>query len=87
MTAYIRTHTKQLLTRFVRVLEWHHLGRWIPLLVLAVSLAVTHLLWKNQYQETLQGMRTHFDSHMLGTQRHVEDRMKVYELMLRSVKA
>lgn len=79
------TPAKRLLSRFLRILEWHHLGRWIPLLVLAVSLAITHLLWKNQYQETLQELQTEFDSHERETMRHIEDRMKVYEQMLRGI--
>lgn len=87
MTTHNKTYTKHFLARLVSILEWHHLGRWIPLLVLAASLAITHLLWKNEYQDTLLNMRTEFDSHMLGTVRHVEDRMKVYEQMLRGVKA
>jgi hypothetical protein len=73
------TPAKLLLAHFVRILEWHHLGRWLPLLVLAASLAVTHLLWKNQYQESLQELQTEFDSHEREAMRHVEDRMKVYE--------
>ena len=75
----------RLLSRFLRILEWHNFGQWLPLLVLAVSLAITHLLWKNQYQETLQELQTEFDSHERETMRHIEDRMKVYEQMLRGI--
>ncbi len=83
------THTSSssLLARFVRILEWHHFGRLLPLLVLAASLAVTHMLWESKYQETVQDMQTDFDSHVRGTMRHVVDRMKVYEQMLRGIKA
>ena len=87
MTSGIPPPAKSLLERFVRILEWHHLGQWLPLLVLIASLAVTHLVWRSQYQETLQELQTEFDSHVRGTVRHVEDRMKVYELMLRGIKA
>lgn len=77
-------HTaKRLLSRFVRILEWRHFGQWLPLLVLAASLSITHLLWKNQYQETLRELQTEFDSHEREAMRHIEDRMKVYEQMLR----
>ena len=81
------TPVRRLLGRFVRVLEWHHFGKILPLLVLAASLAVAHLLWKNEHQETFRDRQTHFDSHVSETVRHVEDRMKVYEQMLRGVKA
>ena len=87
MTSDTDTPAKPLLERFVRILEWHHLGQWLPLLVLAASLAATHLVWRSQYQETLQELQTEFDSHVRETVRHVEDRMKVYELMLRGIKA
>ena len=71
----------------MRVLEWHHFGKILPLLMLAVSLSVTHLLWKNEYQDAVQERQTDFDSHVRETVRHVEDRMKVYEQMLRGLKA
>ena len=87
MTPDTNTPTKPLLARFVRILEWHSFGQWLPLLVLAASLAVTHMMWKNKYQETVQEMRTDFNSHVRQTMRHVEDRMKVYEQMLRGIKA
>ena len=78
---------KSLLARFVRVLEWHRLGQMLPLLVLLASLAVTYQLWKNESQETLQGLQTEFDYRVRETVRHVEDRMKVHEQMMRGVKA
>ncbi len=87
MTPFGTNSAKSLLARFVSVLEWYRLGQMLPLLVLAASLAVTHLLWKNESQETLQNLQTEFDYRVRETARHVEDRMKVYEQMLRGVKA
>lgn len=87
MTLDTDISAKPLLARLVRIFEWHHFGQMLPLLVLAVSLAATHIVWKNQYQETLQELQTEFDSHVRETVRHVEDRMKVYEMMLRGIKA
>lgn len=87
MTPLNAGSNKDLMARFVRVLEWRYLGQMLPLLVLAVSLAVTHLLWENESQEAMRHLQTEFDSHMRETVRHVEDRMKVYEQMLRGVKA
>ncbi len=79
------TTANRFLSRFARLLEWHGFGQWLPLLVLAVSLAITHLLWQNQYQETLRELQTEFDSHEREAMRHVEDRMKMYEQMLRGI--
>ena len=78
---------RRLLGRFVRVLEWHHFGQLLPLLVLSASLSIAYLLWKNEYHDTQQERQLDFDSHVRETIRHVEDRMKVYELMLRGAKA
>ena len=81
------TSPNGLLERFVRILEWRQFGQWLPLLVLAASLAITHMLWESRYQETEQEMQIEFNSHVRETVRHVEDRMKVYEMMLRGIKA
>ena len=78
---------KGLMARLVRVLEWRFVGRILPLLMLSASLAATYLLWKNESQEQHEQLRTHFNSHVRETVRHVEDRMKVYEQMLRGIKA
>ena len=87
MSQHTDPNTKPLLARLVGILEWYHFGQWLPLLVLAVSLVITHVVWKNQYQEVTEELQTEFDSHVRETVRHVEDRMKVYEMMLRGVKA
>lgn len=78
---------KGLMVRFIRVLEWQYLGHVLPLLVLATSLSVTHMLWQNEFQESREHLQDEFDSHVRESARHVEDRMKVYEQMLRGVKA
>ncbi len=87
MTPVPSTPSGNLLARIVRILEWHHFGQLLPLLVLAVSLAVTHMLWESKYQETKLDMQIEFDSHVREAVRHVEDRMKVYEQMLRGIRA
>jgi len=74
------------MARLVRVLEWKYLGHVLPVLVLAVSLGMTHLLWKQEYQDSFEHLKDEFDSVVRETQRHVDDRMKVYEQMLRGVK-
>lgn len=87
MTITTSTSSSGLLARFVRILDWHYFGQWLPLLVLAFSLATTNLMWENKHQETRHDMQNEFDSHVRETMRHVEDRMKVYEMMLRGIKA
>ncbi len=77
---------KSVLARFVRVLEWHRLGQMLPLLVLTASLAVSYQMYRNESQEAMHGLQTEFDYRVRETMRHVEDRMKVYEQMLRGVK-
>ena len=83
MTSLVR----RLLGRFVRVLEWHHFGQILPLLVLAASLSVAHILWENEHHDVVQERQDEFYSHVRETVRHVEDRMNVYGQMLRGVKA
>lgn len=79
--------SKGLMARLVQVLDKRFIGRVLPLLVLAASLAATYMLWKNESQEHHEQLRTHFNSHVRESVRHVEDRMKVYEQMLRGIKA
>lgn len=87
MTMLTPPNKRSLMARFVNVLEWHHLGYLLPLVVLVASLAVVHLLWQNESQESREHLQDEFDAHVRETARHVEDRMKVYEQMLRGIKA
>jgi PAS domain S-box-containing protein len=87
MTTLPLTQKRSLMARFVRVLEWHHLGYLLPFVVLAASLAVVHMLWQNESQESSEHLQDEFDAHVRETARHVEDRMKVYEQMLLGIKA
>ncbi len=80
---YNRSH-EGWMARLVRVLEWKYLGRVLPVLVLVVMLGLTHLLWKQEYEDSYGRLQVEFDSVVRETKRHVEDRMKVYEQMLRS---
>ena len=79
------TRTNHFLSRFVRVLEWHRLGQFLPWVVLAASLAVTYKLWKHEKQQTLQDLQTDFDSRVRETIGHAEQRMNTYSQILRGV--
>ena len=73
------------LSRFVRVLEWHRLGQFLPWVVLAISLVVTYQLWGHEKQQTLQQLQAKFDSHTRETAINVGLRMIAYEQVLRGV--
>lgn len=62
-----------------------HLVRFLPLLVLAVSLAVTYQLWKHARQNAAQNLQAHFDSHAHEAGMRTEQRMATYEQALRGV--
>lgn len=74
------------MARLVRVLEWKYLGHVLPVLALAVLLGTTHVLWKHEYEDSFDSLQGEFDSVVRETKRHVEDRMKVYEQMLRGIR-
>jgi len=60
--------------------------RFLPLLVLAVSLIVTHQLWQDARQNALQALQADFDSRVHEAAMHVEQRMANYEQVLRGIK-
>ncbi|MDD5179690.1 MAG: CHASE domain-containing protein, partial [Gallionellaceae bacterium] len=62
------------------------LSRFLPLLVLAVSLGVTYLLWKDARQAALRELQADFDSHVEGARMRVEQRMAAYEQVMRGAK-
>src|SRR3989338_2743222 len=63
-----------------------HLVRFLPLLILAVSLIVTHQLWQHARQNAMQALQAHFDSHAHEAGMRIEQRMATYEQALRGVK-
>ena len=62
------------------------LGRLLPFLVLAISLTVTHQLWRNAQQDCLQHLQADFDFRVREAATHVEQRMANYEQVLRGAK-
>ena len=85
MSILSATRTNHFLSRFVRVLEWHRLGQFLPWVVLAVSLAITYRLWNHEQRQTLQDLQTDFDSRARETIGNVGQRMNTYEQILRGV--
>ena len=61
-------------------------GRLLPFLVLAISLIVTHLLWRDAQQDAMQHLQADFDFHVREAATHVERRMANYEQVLRGAK-
>lgn len=60
--------------------------RFLPLLVLAVSLTITYFLWQDARQNAMRDLQAHFDSHVREAGMRVEQRMAAYEQVLRGVK-
>ena len=61
-------------------------GRFLPLLVLAISLTVTHQLWRDAQQDCLQHLQADFDFLVREAATDVEQRMTAYEQTLYGVK-
>jgi len=60
--------------------------RFLPLLVLAVSLTITYFLWQDARQNAMRDLQAHFDSRVHEAAIHVEQRMAAYKQVLRGVK-
>jgi len=73
------------LSRLVRVLEWHSLGRYLPWVVLVVSMAITYQLWDGKQQEATQNLQTDFNFRTHETIDNLVDRIIDYEQVLRGV--
>ena len=81
----ISSLTNQFKFRVYRLFPGQQLLRFLPWLVLAVSLLVTWQLWKNAQSESQQVLQTEFNFHVLDATRRVEQHMLAYEKMLRGV--
>ena len=57
----------------------------LPWLVLAVSLAVTYLLWQGARQNAMQALQTQFEFQARDAAREVDRRMGIYEQVMRGV--
>ncbi|MCR4298702.1 MAG: CHASE domain-containing protein [Gallionella sp.] len=72
--------------RLARMSKGLRLVRFLPLLVLAVSLIVTHQLWQDARQNAMQDLQADFDSRVHEAKTQVERRMATYEQVMRGVR-
>ncbi|MDP1996948.1 MAG: CHASE domain-containing protein [Gallionella sp.] len=72
--------------RLARMSKGLRLVRFLPLLVLAVSLIVTHQLWQDARQNAMQSLQADFDSRVREAETHVERRMATYEQVMRGAR-
>ena len=79
----ISSLAQQFFLRASRALVRFRLFRFLPWLVLAIFLFVTHQLWKNAQSETERALQTEFDFRVLDASRRVEQQMLAYEQLLR----
>lgn len=73
-------------SRLARMSAELRLIRFLPFLVLAVSLIVAYQLWQDARQNAMQALQADFDSRAHEAETHVEQRMAVYEQALRGAK-
>lgn len=73
-------------SRLTRMPAGLRLIRFLPFLVLAVSLIVTHQLWQDARQNAMQSLQADFDSRVHEAGIHIEQRMATYEQVLRGIK-
>ncbi|CAH1190667.1 PAS domain S-box-containing protein/diguanylate cyclase (GGDEF) domain-containing protein [Candidatus Nitrotoga sp. BS] len=59
--------------------------RFLPWLVVIVSLVVTHQLWKNAHNEAVRELQYNFNFRVLDVRNRIEQRMQSYEQALRGV--
>ena len=75
----------QFLSRSSHMWVRHQLLRFLPWLVLTISLLVTHQLWKNAQSEVKRALQTEFTFQALDASRRIEQQMLVYEQLLRGL--
>ncbi len=59
--------------------------RFLPWLVVIVSLALTYQLWKNEHDDVIRELQYKFDLHLFNASNNIEQRMQSYEQVLRGV--
>jgi diguanylate cyclase (GGDEF)-like protein/PAS domain S-box-containing protein len=68
-----------------QLLSWSPAVRFLPWLVVLVSLAITHQLWKNAHNEAVRELQYDFNFRLLDVSNRIEQRMQSYEQALRGV--
>ena len=66
-----------------QLLSWSPAVRFLPWLVVVVSLAITHQLWKNAHYEAVRELQYDFNFRLLDVSNRIEQRMQSYEQALR----
>jgi len=61
-------------------------ARFLPWLILVVSLLLTYQLWQNDQQDTAQKLQIAFDSRVREITNRIQERMQAYEQVLRGAK-
>ena len=64
---------------------WPSVVRFLPWLVVAVSLALTYQLWKSARYESVRKLQNDFNFRLLDVGNRIEQRMQSYEQALRGV--
>ncbi len=64
---------------------WPSVVRFLPWLVVVVSLALTYQLWRSAHDESVRKLQNDFNSRLLDVSNRIEQRMQSYEQALRGV--
>jgi PAS domain S-box-containing protein len=63
----------------------YRFAQFLPWLVLAASLTITYLLWKNEQQNVIRDLQIDFDFRVREADDRINQRMKAYEQILQGV--
>ncbi len=79
----VKPSTASRINPIQQLLSWSPAIRFLPWLVVIVSLAVTHQLWKNAHHEAVRELQYDFNFRLLDANNRIEQRMQSYEQALR----
>ncbi len=82
----ISPHANLAPPHLVRILARPRLVRFLPLLVLAISLSITYLLWGDARQSAMRELQADFDAHVRDAATRVEQHMATQEQVLRGAR-
>src|SRR3546814_13681700 len=72
------------LTNFLRR---SHAHRWLPWIILGVSLAITYLVWQHAQRNAQQELKANFNFQVNEAGSRIEERLRDYEQVLRGVES
>jgi CHASE1-domain containing sensor protein len=79
----VKPSTASRINPIQQLLSWSPAIRFLPWLVVIVSLAVTHQLWRNAHYEAVRELQYDFNFRLLDVNNRIEQRMQSYEQALR----